>query len=40
MLIKIQSYILKINKETQSHSYTQMVTYIRSGANLICSVQR
>jgi hypothetical protein len=39
MLIKIQTYIVKMNKVTQSHSYTQMVTYVRSGANLVCNVQ-
>jgi hypothetical protein len=33
MLIKIHTYIVKLNKETQFHSYTQMVTYIHSGAN-------
>jgi hypothetical protein len=39
MLIKIQTYTVKMSKETQSHSYTQMVTYIHSGANLVCNVQ-
>jgi hypothetical protein len=32
MLIKIQTYIVKLKKETLSHSYTQMVTCINSGA--------
>jgi hypothetical protein len=38
MLIEIQTYIVKMNKETQSHSYTQMVTYIHSGANVVWNV--
>jgi hypothetical protein len=38
-VIKIQAYIVKMNKEILFHSYTQMVTYIHSGANLVCNIQ-